>query len=143
MRRLTTFAALLAVLLAVAPAFAKTSHTDSAIAIVRPTVIAFYPSEAKVAGKDDDANSSLSDFQLYTASAEQRLQTTNVAVETVFTRSFEVVQDGKTLTFRPARAAPGYYFAMPGKKPRIEYGVMTDADILRTAQEYFGNAMKQ
>jgi hypothetical protein len=32
---------------------------------------------------------------------------------------------------------------MPGKKPRIEYGVMNDQDIVRTAAEYFGRAMKQ
>jgi hypothetical protein len=32
----------------------------------------------------------------------------------------------------------GYYFIAPGKKPRIEYGVVTDIDLLQIATEYFG-----
>ncbi len=31
---------------------------------------------------------------------------------------------------------------MPGKKPRIEYGVMTDADLLQVANDYFGTSAK-
>jgi hypothetical protein len=30
----------------------------------------------------------------------------------------------------------------PGKKPRVEYGVMADADLLQVANEYFGLAPK-
>ena len=28
----------------------------------------------------------------------------------------------------------------PGKKPRIEYGVMTNTDLLQVAKDYFGNS---
>ena len=28
----------------------------------------------------------------------------------------------------------GYYFVAPGKKPRVEYGVMTDSDLLHAAR---------
>jgi hypothetical protein len=142
MRRLTSAVAWLTILLVVNPAPCRTSRKPAPLDIDRPTVIAFYPSDAKVNGKDDDADSSLSDFQLYTASAQQHLQNTNVHVETVFTRSFQILLDSKVITFHSPKAEPGYYFAMPGKKPRIEYGVMNDSDIVRVAQEYFGTTMK-
>jgi hypothetical protein len=32
----------------------------------------------------------------------------------------------------------GYYFIAHGKKPHVEYGVMTDADLLAAAKQYFG-----
>jgi hypothetical protein len=47
----------------------------------------------------------------------------------------------RLITFRPAKGV-GYYLVEPGKKPRIEYGVMTDADLLRVANEYFGISAK-
>jgi hypothetical protein len=49
------------------------------------------------------------------------------------------VRVGKIVkAFRPVKGDVGYYFVAPGKKPRIEYGVMTDADLLQVANEYFG-----
>jgi hypothetical protein len=107
-----------------------------------PTVIAFFPEVSKTDRKDSDADESLSEFQLYAASARQRLEGEGVNLQEVFTRSFEIVLDGRSTTFRPSKATPGYYFATPGKKPRIEYGVMSDTDILRVAHEYFGAAVK-
>jgi hypothetical protein len=141
MRRLPLFTAWLMIFLVAAPAPCKTSRKAAPFEIDRPTVIAFFPSEEKIEGKDTDTNDSLSDFQLYAASARQRMSG-NVDLEVVYTRSFQVVLDGRVTTFSPPRAEPGYYFAAPGKKPRIEYGVMNDSDILRVAQEYFGTAMK-
>jgi hypothetical protein len=47
-----------------------------------------------------------------------------------------------TTTFRPANGV-GYYFAAPGKKPRVKYGVMTDSDLLQAAHNYFGANGKQ
>jgi hypothetical protein len=35
---------------------------------------------------------------------------------------------------------PGYYLVAYGKKPQIEYGVMTDTDLLDLAKQYFGLA---
>jgi len=32
----------------------------------------------------------------------------------------------------------GYYYIAPGRKPRLEYGVATDLDILQIASDYFG-----
>ncbi|HEX5236449.1 MAG TPA: hypothetical protein VFW25_14100 [Silvibacterium sp.] len=141
MRPILSAAALLSILLAVTPAPCKASHS-TAYEIGGPTVIAFFPSAGKNAD-NADTNEALSDFQLYTASAQQLLRAEKVEFQTVYTRSFEVVQDGRLVKFRPPKSAPGYYFAMPGRKPRVEYGVMSDKDIERIAQEYFGGAMKQ
>jgi hypothetical protein len=40
----------------------------------------------------------------------------------------------------PAAQDCGYNFVVPGKKPRIEYGVETDADFVQLSTEYFGIA---
>lgn len=141
MRRVASAVALLTILLAATFALGKSAKKSDAFEISGPTVIAFYPTSTDL--KKDDANSGLFDFQLYTTSARRTLQQSGVDFEVVNTRSFNVVLDGKATTFKPAKAAPGCYFAMPGKKPRIEYGVMNDQDIVRTANEYFGRAMKQ
>ena len=141
MRRVNTAVALLTMLLAASFALGKSVRKSDAFEISGPTVIAFYPTSSDL--KKDDSNSGLFDFQLYTTNARRTLQQSGVDFEVVNTRSFHVVLDGKPATFKPAKAAPGCYFAMPGKKPRIEYGVMNDTDIVRTAQEYFGRAMKQ
>jgi hypothetical protein len=143
MRRLTSAAALLTILLTVNPAPCRTSRKAAAFEIDRPTIIAFFPSDTKSQSKNSDADDSLSDFQLYAASARQPLQNAGVELEEVYAREFQIALDGKTTNFRPPKAEPGYYFAMPGRKPRIEYGVMNDSDILRVAREYFGNAVKQ
>jgi hypothetical protein len=45
-------------------------------------------------------------------------------------------------TFKPTKVDVGYYLVAPGRKPRVEYGVMTDADLLQVADEYFGTAKK-
>jgi hypothetical protein len=143
MRRLTPpSVALLTILLAATFAVCKSSKRSAAIEIDGPTVIAFFPTVSKTDRKHSDEDEALSDFQLYTASARQSLQQAGVGLEVVYSRSFEVVLDSESTTFKPAKGAPGYYFAMPGKKPRIDYGVMTDADLLRIAKEYFGIAMK-
>ena len=141
MRRIVSVGALLSIWLAVVPAPCKVSHSAEAFEVSGPTVIAFFPAAGK--SGNADTNESLSDFQLYTASAQQLLRGEKVAFQVVYTRSFELVQDGRLVKFRPPKAAPGYYFAMPGRRPRVEYGVMSDKDVERVAQEYFGGAMKQ
>jgi hypothetical protein len=142
MRKVTPAVALLAILMMAGIASGRSSRKSSAMEIDGPTVIAFYPEVSKTDRKNSDADESLSEFQLYAASARQRLESEGVNMQEVFTRSFEVVLDGRATTFRPSKATPGYYFATPGRKPRIEYGVMSDTDILRVAKEYFGAAMK-
>ena len=50
---------------------------------------------------------------------------------------------GKAVTtFSATKDDVGYYLTVPGKKPHIEYGVMTDADLLQVANEYFEGPAK-
>jgi len=44
--------------------------------------------------------------------------------------------------FRPAKGNVGYYLIVPGKNPRIEYGIMTSTDLLQVANDYFGTSSK-
>lgn len=54
-------------------------------------------------------------------------------------RSFPVLHLSKRdIAFRSEPDAVGYYLIAPDKKPQIEYGVMTDADLLQLAKRYFG-----
>jgi len=142
MRRITPLLVCMSLALTVLPALGKVPDRTPVFAIERPTVIAFYPDTAKATGKYGDGDDSYSEFKLYSASARQPLEMGGVDMQEVYTREFRVVLDGRTTTFRPKRKENGYYFVAPGKKPRIEYGVMSDQDIVRIAHEYFGNAMK-
>jgi hypothetical protein len=103
------------------------------------TVVAFFPPASKAElGKDPDLNEALADFQVYAKGVREPLKKAGVEFHELYTHSFQV-RLGKTVTtFRPTKADVGYYFVVPGKKPRIEYGVITDADLLQIAHEYFG-----
>jgi hypothetical protein len=113
------------------------------IVVNRPTVVAFCPhvSDAEMS-KDPDTNEALSDFQVYARGAREKLRKAGVDFEELYVDSFEVKCEGKTTVFRPGKIKIGYYFIAPGKPPRIQYGVMTDDDILQTATEYFHLASK-
>jgi len=105
------------------------------------TVVAFFPPVTKAdLQKDADTNESFADFQFYAARLREPLKKLGIDFREVYAHSFRV-RIGKTVTtFRPAKGDVGYYFVVPGKQPRIEYGVMTDADLLQVANEYFGRA---
>ncbi len=142
MRRITQLLAWMLLVLTVHLAPGKVADRTPVFVIDRPMVIAFYPDTAKATGKYGDGDDSYSEFKLYSASARQPLAIGGVDMQEVYATEFRVVIDGRTTTFRPRKKENGYYFAAPGRKPRIEYGVMSDQDIVRIAHEYFGNAMK-
>jgi hypothetical protein len=106
------------------------------IDVQEPLIIAFYPPESK-ADADANANESLSDFQLYADKVKRPLRKIGVTFQVLYGRSFRIRGDTGTTTFRP-KADVGYYLAAPGKKPQIEYGVLTDSDLLLIARRYFG-----
>jgi hypothetical protein len=140
MRRSTSLLVLLPVVLTFHLVFSQSAGKPQVFEIDHPTVIAFFPSTAKSTKKDSD---SLADFQLYTASARQPLESGGVDLQVVYTREFRVIVNGTATTFKPSKAEPGYYYVAPGRKPRIEFGVMNDTDMVRVAHEYFGPAMKE
>ena len=119
------------------------SPKQPAFMIRQPTILAFFPPvTSKELDQDPDTNEVLSDFQLYANQVRGPLSKLGVDFRQVYARSFRVTNAGRTTTFHPASTRVGYYFVAPGRKPRIEYGVETDLDVLEVAKNYFGVTAK-
>ena len=104
-----------------------------------PTIIAFFPPTSKAeVEKNPDTNEALADFQYYASQARKALKKAGVGFIETYATAFTIRQGAAITTFRPGKVKVGYYLTAPGKKPRIEYGVMTDSDLLKVASEYFG-----
>jgi len=112
------------------------------VMVSRPTVIAFFPFVTQAdMSKDPDINDSLGDFQDYAARVRGKLHDVGVDFDEIYASSFLVKSGAKMIAFHPKKTV-GYYFVQLGKSPRVEYGVMTDSDILGVATEYFRLATK-
>jgi hypothetical protein len=114
------------------------------LVVVRgPTVVAFFkPVTDAEMEKDPDTNEVLADFQLYTSHVREPLGRRGIEFHELYAHSFRLRVGKRLTTFRPGKVDVGYYFVSPGKTPRIEYGVMTDADLLLVADQYFGISAK-
>ena len=114
------------------------------LVVVRgPTVVAFFePVKQEELEKDPDTNEALADFKIYAKKVHDWLREAGVEFHELYVHSFRLRVGKRLTTFRPAKANVGYYLVAPGKKPRIEYGVMTDLDLLKVAKEYFGISAK-
>jgi hypothetical protein len=121
----------------------QASGADSAsVEVGGPTVIAFCePITDAQMEKDPNLADVLGDFQLYASRARAPLQKTGIRLEEIYARAFTVIASGRRTEFHP-RISVGYYFIAPGREPRIEYGVMTDPDIVQIAREYFASPAK-
>ena len=85
-----------------------------------------------------DTNEALSDFQLYARQARPALAARGVVFKELYTRCFRVNDGERIEVFRPGSVRNiGYYFAVPGKKPHVQYGVMTSDDLIHAAERYF------
>ncbi len=110
------------------------------ITVQGPTIVAFFkPVTDSQLESDQDTNEALSDFQLYAAQARPRLKKASIDFHEVYANSFRLRVGNSTTTFRPT-VHVGYYLIQPGRKPHIEYGVMTDSDLLDLAANYFSAA---
>ncbi|HSS98719.1 MAG TPA: hypothetical protein VLK33_16910 [Terriglobales bacterium] len=109
-----------------------TSEQIPTIVIRKPTLIAFFVASLK----DADTNEALSDFQFYLGEVQVPLNNKGIEVREVYSPYFRIRRGSKTASFRPVKGV-GYYFAAPEKEPRVEYGVSTDSDLLKIADEYF------
>jgi hypothetical protein len=119
----------------VAPAAAD----EQPVIVVRgPTVVAFFEPVRQAKLKDPDTNEALADFQLYAKNVRELLKKAGIEFHELYTYSFRLRVGNRLTTFRPDKVNVGYYLVAPGKRPRVEYGVMTDADLLQAANEYFG-----
>ena len=111
---------------------------NTIVVIYRPTVVAFSPPETSVElSADPDTNEALSDFHLYATKVRKPLNDAGIDFKEIYAKSFQVQRGTRITTFRPGKVDVGYYFVAPGKEPRIEYGVLTDADLLQIAKKYF------
>jgi hypothetical protein len=111
---------------------------QSTFVVRRPTVFAFFPPVTqKDLEHDPDTNEALSDFHLYATRARQAFGKLGIDFTEVYAWSFRVSIQGKITSFTPGPDKVGYYFIAPDKKPRVEYGVKTDSDLLQIATEYF------
>ena len=133
----------LALALAIGTRPANAAEKTPLVVAAGRTVVAFFPwvrdSELQ---KDADTNEALSDFQLYASRVREPLKRAGVEFHELYTRSFRVRVGKAVHVFRPGKVEVGYYLIVPGKEPRIEYGVMTDTDLLQVANQYFGSSPK-
>jgi hypothetical protein len=114
-----------------------------AIVVRGPTIVAFFEpaTDAKLA-EDANTNEALSDFQLYAAQARVAFRHSGIDFQEISAKSFKIRVGARTTTFHAGKITVGYYFVAPGKKPRVEYGVRTDRDLLEISKAYFGKAVK-
>ncbi len=103
-----------------------------------PTIVAFFPNASKAGSDNADSNEALSDFQFYAERVKEPLNQLGIRFTEQFGGSFRIRSGSGTRLFIPKAETPGYYFTGHGKQPHIEYGVLTDIDLLALAKEYFG-----
>jgi hypothetical protein len=137
MRRLIHASAGTVVALLLVPSLVATPK-NTIVVISRPTVVAFFPPVTSAElNADPDTNEALADFQLYATKVRKPLSDAGIDFKEIYAKSFQVQRGTRITTFRPGKVDVGYYFVAPGKEPRIEYGVLTDANLLQIAKEYF------
>jgi hypothetical protein len=142
MKRILSAGLLLFVLLPIAGAQSTRMPEGAPIktyVIERPTIIAFFRhvTDAQM-DKDPDMNEVLGDFQLYAAQAGPKLRAAGIDFETASATRFKLKIGKHVRDFRARKAGVGYYFIALGKEPHVEYGVMTDMDLIEAARKYFG-----
>jgi hypothetical protein len=93
--------------------------------------------EAEASSGEGDAEA-LADFNYYAYMVEKRLKKAGIEFVQVSGRFFKVRDGAKTRDFQTGKIGVGYYFIAPGKEPQVEYGVMTDEDLVDATQKYFG-----
>ena len=112
------------------------------VVVVRPTVVAFFVPETGAELNDPDTNEARADFQLYAGEVRKPLHDAGIDFREIYASSFRIRSGTKVTTFRPHKDKVGYYLIAPGRTPRIEYGVMTNSDLLQVSNEYFGITTK-
>ena len=142
MRRLCLLAAGLILLFPVNSLSLRSSVENPLFDIHQPTILAFFRPSSHVNEPNTGASDALSDFQVYLRRASVPLGKAGIEVHEVYARSFQVRDGVKTTTFQTKKMGIGYYLVSPGKKPRVEYGLMSDLDLVRVASEYFEITIK-
>ena len=107
-------------------------------AVEGPTIVAFFRhvSDAEM-DKNPDVNEALGDFQLYATQVAPKLRALGIDFEVASATRFKLRIGKHVRGFRARQADVGYYFIAPGKQPHVEYGVMTDVDLVEAAKAHF------
>jgi hypothetical protein len=122
---------------------AKAAEKQPVVVVTGKTIVAFFPPATNAElEKDPDTNESLADFQHYAEAAREPLRKAGIQFHELYAHSFRLRVRQTVSTFRPVKIDVGYYFIAPGRKPHIEYGVMTNTDLMQMANEYFGSSKK-
>lgn len=109
-----------------------------ALVVRGPAVVAFFPAvDEQKTQRDIDTVAALDDFRHYAAKVSPILSQRGITFKQVYAGEFRITTGRKTRQFRPARPV-GYYLILPGRSPRVHYGVATDADLLHFVDGYFG-----
>ena len=113
------------------------------IDVTGPTVVAFFlPATDAELRKSPDINESLSDFESYSGLVREPLAKRGITFKEVYADRFTLRQGKVTTMFGTKTMKVGYCLATPGKEPYVQSGVLTDADLLRLADKYFGKSKK-
>lgn len=142
MRRLYLLAAIAVLLFPADSLPLRTSTETPVFDIHKPTLLAFFRPAPHEEEQGTRANDALSDFQVYLRQASAPLGRAGIEVHDIYARSFKVRDGMKTTTFQTKKIGIGYYLISPGSKPRVEYGLMNDSDLIRVASEYFNVRIK-
>jgi hypothetical protein len=134
MKSYTPWACAFLLLVAIPARVGSSQKQPLSFEISRPTIIAFYP---PVTQSQADGDEALSDFEFYFSKVEGPLKRAGISIYEADAHSFRVRSAGKWQTFRPGKIGVGYYLVAPAGVPQIEYGVMTDVDLLEIARKYF------
>ncbi len=143
MNRLTcSFGVALVCVLSLQVSLVVAAEKQPVVVVVGPTVVAFFLVTKTELQQDADTNEALADFQFYAKEVREPLKKKGIKLQEVYAQSFKVRIGQEATVFRPAKGNVGYYLIVPGKNPRIEYGIMTSTDLLQVANDYFGTSSK-
>lgn len=99
-----------------------------------PTVIAFFKYDGCL--NRPNCEDALDDFQCYLRRIHERFDESAIRIHECYRPSFEVEVRGQKKQF--TQNSVGYYLISPDKEPRVELGVVTDADLVQLMTEHFG-----
>jgi hypothetical protein len=106
--------------------------------IASPTVVAFF-NYASVQPNDPNLPDVIEDFRLTVQRLRERLDDSVIAVHECYQSWFEVNVPGKALQhFTVGPEGAGYYLVSPAVPAKVEYGVMTDEDVINLMRQHFG-----
>ena len=122
------------------PAEATTTAASAVdtLAVVRPTVLAYFAATQAEIDESPEIGEALADFQFYLMGARDSLEKRGVLVHALYADSIAVRLDSTTQLFLPRqqRSAVGYVIYAPGRSPELLDGVVADSALLGAVDEY-------